>query len=328
MHKKAILVFLLASLLLIMICAVPVGADTSQAANTSVELKHGPFLGKMVQDLQLQKPVMIMVDNAPSARPQYGLEDASIVYEFLVEGGITRYLALFYEKVPGRVGPVRSTRPYFIQTALEYNALLLHVGASPDGYKQLSVTKIDHRDQITEGNWFWRDDKQTAPWNVYTVQQLPDLLKAKQPVTVDGHFPFRMAGSDQPGKAYAATKATLQYGDAYKVGYQYDEDREGYLRLINDAPHQMANGKKLYAKNILVQVVDTRVADLEGRLEMTLVGSGKAILLKEGYAFVGTWTKKEGGKTYFLDERGKEWQLESGQTWIQVVPSVTKIEYH
>jgi hypothetical protein len=328
MHKKVMSLSLLAILLFTVICSVPARADSSQTVEASVELKHGPFLGKMMKDPQLPKPVMVMVDNAPSARPQYGLEDASIVYEFLVEGGVTRFLALFYEKVPGRVGPVRSTRSYFIQTALEYNALLLHVGASPDGYKQLTDTKIDHRDQITDGNWFWRDDKQVAPCNVYTVQQLPDLLKVKEAVTVEGHFPFRGTVSNQLGKAYAATKATLHYAEGYKVNYQYDEDKEGYVRMINGTPHQMANGKKVYAKNILIQFVNTRVSDQVGRLEMTLVGSGKALFFKEGYAFVGTWTKKEGGKTYFLDELGKEWQLEAGQTWIQVIPSTAKVEYH
>ncbi|AZR73150.1 hypothetical protein BBF96_06990 [Anoxybacter fermentans] len=302
--------------------------DDPIESRPTVELKMAPFLGKLMKEFQLPRPIMVMVENAPAARPQAGLEDASIVYEFLVEGGITRFLALYYEKFPERVGPIRSTRPYFIQTALEYDALLLHAGASPEGFHMLVTTGIDHLDQIRSENYYWRSSKRRAPHNLYTgINYLREFLSNYNSDAISLRFPYQSVGFVNQAKATPAHDIKIHYWGGYTVEYKYDDKKGNYLRFIDGVPHLMEGGKKIYAYNIFVQYVDTKVKDDEGRLEMKLVGSNKALLFKDGFVFKGTWIKEKGEKTHFLDADGNEWKINPGQTWIQVVPLSTKVEY-
>ena len=87
-------------------------------------------------------PLAVMVDNFPSSRPQTGLGAADIVYEALAEGGITRFLAIYASRDPELVGPVRSARHYYVYWAAEYNAPLVHVMASDEGYAALVNTGL------------------------------------------------------------------------------------------------------------------------------------------------------------------------------------------
>ncbi len=92
-----------------------------------------PLGGEMIERADLYpRPVAVMLDNHPAARPQAGLEQAEVVYEILAEGNITRYLALYMHGADQMVGPVRSARSYYIDKCMEYNAIYLHAGGSPE----------------------------------------------------------------------------------------------------------------------------------------------------------------------------------------------------
>lgn len=291
--------------------------------------ESGPYLGKLVEGIDLPLPVMVMVENSPAARPQIGLDQASIVYEFLVEGGITRFLALYYENFPAKVGPVRSTRPYFIDTALEYDALLLHVGASAEGFHLLETSGIAHLDQISDGAYYFRDYSRRAPHNVYTGKSILENLWDDPSIREDvkSRFPYQIIGLVNQATVRKADDIKIHYWGGYTVGYKYDEKKGEYLRFIDGFPHLLEGGKKIYADNIFVQYVDTNIIDDEGRLNMETVGTGKALLFKDGFIFLGNWSKEKGEKTYFLDDRGNEWQINPGQTWIQVVPLSVKVDF-
>lgn len=299
-----------------------------------IHLKTGPFTGKLYQELQLNFPIMAMIENSPAARPQTGLEEASIIYEYLTEGGITRFLALYYERFPETIGPIRSTRSYFIVTALEYEALLLHAGASPDGFALLESSGIEHLDELSNGSKFWRDPKRRPPHNLYTgLTKLTNELAKEVPEEKIfdesiSRFPFQMVGFINRSDYSQATDVKITYWGGYTVGYKYDENKGNYLRFIDGLPHLMEGGKKLYAYNILIQYVDTKVKDDQGRLNMDLIGSNKALLFKDGFVTFGSWVKDEGERTRFLDSEGNEWSINPGQTWIQVVPLTTKVDYH
>ncbi len=292
--------------------------------------QSGPFLGKMVKEISLKKPVIVMVENAPAARPQCGLEDASIIYEYLVEGGITRFAALYYENFPERVGPVRSTRPYFIDLALEHKALLLHAGASPEGFNLLASSGVKHIDEISNGEIYWRNSSRRAPHNLYTGSKtvLPVVNETEDVDIVESPFTFQSVGFINTHEAASAYEVEIQYWGGYVVTYKYDETRGNYLRFIDGLPHLMEGGKKLYADNIFIQYVDTKVKDDEGRLEMNFDGSNQAILIKDGFAYTGIWKRDEEGKTHFTDLNGNQRTLNPGQTWVQVVPLSARVEYN
>ncbi|GAH19229.1 unnamed protein product, partial [marine sediment metagenome] len=114
------------------------------------------------------RPLSIMVENSEGARPQSGLDKANIVYEVLAEGGITRFLAIFYDRDAEEVGPIRSARPYFVSKSLEHQAIYVHVGGSEEAYNFIKEEKIDDINEFVDFQPFWRSKNRKPPHNLYT----------------------------------------------------------------------------------------------------------------------------------------------------------------
>ncbi|MFD1991913.1 DUF3048 domain-containing protein [Paenibacillus nicotianae] len=132
-----------------------------------------PLTGLPVDQPSISRPIAVMINNAPAARPQSGLAQADMVYEVLAEGGITRLIAV-YQSYHGDVtiGPVRSIRPYLIGIGESMNALLVHAGGSPEAYSILQQGNKEHLDEITNASVpFWRDSSRKAPHNLYTNEE-------------------------------------------------------------------------------------------------------------------------------------------------------------
>lgn len=290
---------------------------------------YSPFTGKPLREKVLVKAVMASIENSPPARPQSGLGEASLVYEFLVEGGITRFLALYWEEIPDKIGPIRSVRPYLIETALEYDALLLHAGASPAGFDMLDRTKISHLDQIYHGSYYWRSSLREAPHNLYTGGfKIKSYLSKLTGQEYGSRFSFQQISFIEP-EDIRANKIYLNYWGSYRVCYRFDETKNLYYRYLVDFnhPHLTVEGKQLTARNIIVQFVDTGVIDSVGRLKMTLTGKGESLVFRDGIVIKGYWEKKGKNWTKYFNEEGKEIKLNPGKTWIQIVPRSTRINY-
>jgi len=114
------------------------------------------------------RPLSIMVENSEGARPQSGLDKANIVYEVLAEGGITRFLAIYYDQDAEEVGPIRSARPYFVSKSLEHQAIYVHVGGSEEAYNFIKEEKIDDINEFVDFEPFWRTTDRIPPHNLYT----------------------------------------------------------------------------------------------------------------------------------------------------------------
>lgn len=292
---------------------------------------YSPFSGQVIKKLRLQRAVMVSIENAPRARPQSGLSEASIVYEFLVEGGITRFLALYWSEIPDKIGPIRSLRPYLIHTAREYDPLLLHAGASPAGFKLLNEVQIEHLDQIFKGSYYWRSNERKTPHNLYTADfMVNDYLNDLTGWKYKPRFSFQQISFFSTGiNKDRAEKIVINYWGNYKVFFKYDSDQNNYKRFLNgfDHPHLDSNGRQLKADNIIVQFVDTDIKDEVGRLRMKLQGEGKALIFRNGVVVEGEWQKDGTGYTKFYNNTGKRVNLNPGQTWIQVVPESAVVNY-
>ena len=120
---------------------------------------YAPLSGTLTEKNIENEPIFaVMLDNHPKARPQSSLNEAEIIYEYKVEGEYTRYMALYQKNRPDIIGPVRSARPYFVNTAAEYNAIYTHWGGSEAGYNQISVDNVKDLDGIyLEGSTFYRN---------------------------------------------------------------------------------------------------------------------------------------------------------------------------
>lgn len=282
-----------------------------------------------VNEKTLHRAMMVSVENTPKARPQSGICKAPIVYEFLVEGGITRFLALYRSEIPDKIGPIRSVRPYMIDIAREYNALLLHAGASPEGFEILENTDYTNLDQIYNGKYYWRSQQRPNPHNLYTGEyRINEYLNNMLGVEYDNRFNFEeiMIISNTKSKA---KEIDINYWGNYNVIYKYSPEENAYYRYLGDldTPHFCENNTQITVKNIIVQFVKTSVKDDAGRLTMDLEGSNEALYFRNGVVSEGYWEKEGENMTRFYNDNDNEITLNPGNTWIQIVPTNTKITY-
>lgn len=284
--------------------------------------------GTMVsQEIAKQRPVAVVVDNHPDARPASGLSDADLVYETLAEGGITRFLALYQTKASKNVGPIRSARIYFNQLAEEWNALYAHVGGNSDALdalKQNTYSHLANADQFFFDSYFHRVTARKAPHNVYTsIDTLYELGQREQ---------WDLKITPVPGWKYAPTPIQTTFPQSifipfstpeYAVSYTYNPKENLYLRSVAGKAAIDANtGTTIKPSNIIIQFAAAypTKTDTLGSLSFNLDTGGKAIVISGGSVTKGRWEKID-GQTKFIDATGKEAELNPGQTWIEIIPN-------
>jgi hypothetical protein len=278
-------------------------------------------------------PIAVMVENAIDARPQIGLDQADVVYEALAEGGISRFLALYLSREADIVGPVRSTRHYFVYTAAEYNPTLVHVGASPLGYAALGATGIRNVNESYGDPGIWRSLNRFAPHNAYTSTNWARAVADDKGAGGPGSWgPLLFKDPDEWSIGQYVDRIGIRYPPigSYDVDYQYDFDTNRYLRIMDGFRHRdQATGEQLAASSLVIQVVPDEVIDREGRLDLAQLGEGQAYFFQDGVMFEGVWTKASyGSTTLFWDTAGNRVRLNAGGTvWIQLVPPRARLSF-
>jgi len=277
----------------------------------------------------------IKVENLPEARPQAGLDKADIVYEEPVEGGITRFIAVFECLDASRVGPVRSARltdpPILIQFGKQ--TLFGYAGGVPRVERDVATTGLhDVNYEIPPAvSAYIRDPRRDAPHNLYTSTKA--LYKA-------GHDsggrpkPIFRFGPEIFGKARAVHTAHVDFSSTADVFWRWNPKKEMYFRFHGTEPHMLEGNVQVSAANVIVQVVhlkDTGIVDVAGNPspEVESVGSGKCYVLRGGRMIVGTWVRKsENQVTQFLDPSRHPIQLHPGRTWVELFPNTRPFEAH
>ncbi len=283
---------------------------------------------------QLDKKVLAMVvENHPDARPQSGLDAASIIYETIAEGGITRFLALFQEQESTEIGPVRSARAYFLDWVLEYDALFAHVGGSIEATDLIGSLGVQDLNQFSLANYFWRSSSRYAPHNVYTTtENIRNAGKARG-YSEKSDFTGLSFKEDKeltlrPLTAFLEVNFTSA---AFSPTYTYDRVNNIWLRSLNGIPFKLTNGVQVAPKNIIVEYTTfaygiTRVGEQSTKIGS--VGSGKAEFFIDGEKIEGTWTKVDHkAPTIFKDTAGNPIVFSPGQTWVEVIPNTSSTVY-
>ncbi|OGH92980.1 MAG: hypothetical protein A2534_03440 [Candidatus Magasanikbacteria bacterium RIFOXYD2_FULL_39_9] len=277
--------------------------------------------------------VGIMIDNHPDAWPQSGVSAAKIVYEVLVEGGLTRYFAIYDSKqVVPEVGPVRSARTYFLDWIQEYgNGLYVHSGGSPAALAAIKPRKVFDANEFFWGEYFWRATDHFAPHNLYiSSENWQKMLEVRGNTTSIFASDKAWKYSQSVGVTLASSsQLKINFNLYYKVAWNYDKDKLQYLRSINRDVEKDKDGSEIWARNIVVQFTD--VADItnddKGRQEIKTTGSGDAIILKKGSVVYGTWKKNNiKDRTRFYDSNNQEVLFVPGNTWIEVLPKGLDVE--
>lgn len=283
------------------------------------------------------QPVAIMIENLPVTRPQSGLSGASLVYEVLVEGGATRFLAVYAGAGPqslSKIGPVRSARSYYLEWASEFGPLYGHAGGSPEALRAiLDFHMKDFNGIGREARYFWRNRGLSAPHNLFTSNEF--ITRALHDMNLTNGRPNFRSWIFKDEASLAQRRASGQFvridfsGLAFQTEWRYDQATNNYLRFNAGVLHTDAlSGEQLRAKNVIVQVIPPVLAVGEkGRLTLDVHGSGRAFIFRDGQQLTGTWRKADRlDRTLFFDESGNEIQFDRGNTWVEIVPSTQKVE--
>lgn len=286
----------------------------------------------------MRPPVAVMIDNLPGgSRPQIGIDQADLVYELLVEGGITRFMAVYLRRDADWIEPVRSARTPSVLVARELGAVLTHAGSAEVAgdadaawlMRWLGVPSIDYD---ADRQPFWLDRRRFAPHNVVTSTQSIRARSAEWGVTEpsgaaswlfkDDYAEVNAAdGSAQRVSYNFALRIPAQ--PAYAADWFYDPATNSYLRSMAGAPHvDGRSGARLSAKNVVVQIAAAKVASREGHVVYNQIGEGEAYVFIDGRMFDAVWTKgSPEERTRFWDSSGAEIQFNRGVTWVALVPA-------
>lgn len=295
---------------------------------------QAPLDGLMVVcGTEANHPLGIIVENHQDARPQSGLDKASIVYEAIAEGGITRYLAVYGTNEAEKVGPVRSARTYFVDWIHGYNGYFAHVGGNIDALEKIHTDKILDLDQFRYSSSYWREKTAglASEHTMYTSTIKLREQASKNKYDTANNFTTYKFKEDPVGAEKdalpASQKVNVNFGSTqYITSFVFDQTTNSYKRSINGkVDNDKVTKEQLNPKNIVVMTVKksaTVTKINEKGYNMTTIGEGVAKIYLDGKAITGTWKKNVADeREIFYDETGAEIIFNRGQFWISIIAS-------
>ncbi len=281
------------------------------------------------------RPIAVMIDNHSDAWPQSGLNQAYMVYEIIVEGGETRLMALFKGADLDKIGPVRSARHYFIDYAMENDAIYVHFGQSPQAKSDIKKYSINDIDGIAEdGTTFLRVKHKYAPHNAVTsIKKLLESAKTKK---------YRTTSTEESVLNYVTEQVNLEDGqiadtviiphsDLQTVKYEYDKENKVYVRYARGKEQIDWDTKKsITTKNIIITFCNNyTLADTEnkGRQGLKNIGTFDGYYITNGKAIkIQCIKNSREGKTVYQDMNGNEIEVNDGNTFINICPTDAKVK--
>lgn len=325
---------------------------------------NGELLTKSQKVLwEQRRPLGIMIENHKGARPQSGISSADVVYEAVAEGGITRFLSIFYCKDASYVGPVRSARMYFIKMLQEYgdSPLYAHVGGANTPGPANALGYINDIDWSLYNDmnqfaipfpYYWRDYERlpnvATEHTVYSsTAKLWQYAKDNRKLTnvnekgvawnktfVSWKFQDDVALADRGTVAKVDLGFWNSFASDFAVEWNYDKNSNSYVRTNGGVLHlDKDTGKQLSPKNVIVLFAKESPVndgyDAGQHILYGVVGTGDAIVFQNGKAITATWNKLDPEtRIKFTDNKtGKEISIVRGQVFIEILPIGNKVTY-
>lgn len=327
-------------------------APSEVTTENAVPANINPLTGLELDESAVGKrPVAIMVENSPAARPQWGLSTPDIVLEGVVEGGITRMMWIYADvnKVP-KVGPVRSARHDYVEIAYGMNAIFTHWGGSRPAYAFLGelankgYLDIDGKIVGTNGNesnkgyYFFKDPSHSSATEHcgYTKGEYLKAYIEKKGIetkqTKEDWAPYKVIASGErvpygDSTAGSCSSITVTFSSGYKHTFKYDPETGLYKNFMNTSEMKDGNnGQQMAVKNVIVMYApvagySTSIKDDKKLREWDLTG-GDALFISNGYGEKISWKKGSASSPLkFYGQDGQELTINRGQTWIGVIPN-------
>lgn len=305
-----------------------------QQPDIKTETKVENPLKKEVQIVDLDsntRPIAVMINNIKVAQPyQTGLNDAYLVYEIIVEGGITRLMAIFKDANNIQIGTIRSSRHYYLDYVLENDAIYTHFGYSNRAKKDISNLKIDNVNGLVD-DFYWRDknlpvsSEHTVYTNIKNIEQMIEKKKYENTTNQDILLNYSADEIDLSTKenSIKANNVTIKYSNYQTNEFIYDEINKNYIRKSNGEIRQDYITKENFTvKNLITYQVSNHNIDSYGRQDINNIGSGEGYYISNGHAIKITWEKNaRDSQTIYKDLDGTELIVNDGNTYIEIQPS-------
>ncbi|MFA5995469.1 MAG: DUF3048 domain-containing protein [Patescibacteria group bacterium] len=283
-------------------------------------------------------PVALMIENAAfgGVRPQFGLNAAQLVYEIVVEGGITRFMAVYSGDFPEKIGPIRSARATYLEFASEYDALYGHAGGSPEALQAISGMNVKDLSALsTDARFFKRDVQRESPHNLFTYASLINYVRRDKNLADNASTYLSWNYKNDTKSTTAPDKdktVDIDFGSSplYNVHYVYNFTNNNYERWNgNELQHDANDNSVLVTKNIIIQIVPPgQEAVDQGRINFSVTGEGSVYIARDGEVIEGTWKKADRlSRTQFYDKSGQIIQLNRGNSWVEILPNTGKVSY-
>jgi hypothetical protein len=299
-----------------------------------------PLTGRPVtKAVAARHPIAVMIDDLSAARPQSGFSSASIVWQAPAEGGIPRYMMIFQESIPTDVGPVRSSRFYYIAWAAEIRAVYAHAGGSPQALETLRAggngRLVYNADEFRWGGFFRRISSRFPPHNLYTTgKDLRALAKRVGAKDRAFRWPWIFRPDAPIGLRPVGGYVQVAYRGNNVIRFDYDRLSNTYRRSVTGEKKEIdaATRKRVAPKNVIVMVMHFGPLNdghpAKHRLEADVIGSGPAWISTNGITIKGTWKKTAlTSATRFFDGHGRPVRLTIGQTFVQVMKTTDPLTF-
>ncbi len=281
------------------------------------------------QPWQSRAPLAVKIGNSPQERPQAAVDRADLVYEEIVEGGVTRFMAVFSTNSAARVGPVRSARSVDPDLAQPLGALVAGSGGPAPVLQDIRT-----RQGITDvgaktNDYYTRDPNRSSPYNLYTATDT--IWNARGGSPPGPQFSFLTTAEDPSAGGEPGSELGLSFSStAGQLRFTYDAQSGLYQRFHNGSAHMVEGTSgltQLAFRNVIVQQVATSMSDIvdqagQRSVDSNVIGSGSALVLRGGRTFRGTWQRSSSGEaTRFVDSSGQVIKLAPGTTIIELLPN-------
>ena len=340
-EKGGVKVLITILVVLIIVAGVVLAYKITQDKNNTETISEENQPVATTEEKQVQifqgndRPIAVMIDNHSDAWPQAGLNQAYMVYEIIVEGGETRLMALFKGVDLDKIGPVRSARHYFIDYAMENDAIYVHFGQSPQAQSDIKKYSIADINGIAEdGTTFWRVKDKVSPHNAVTsTAKLLESAKSKNYRTTSTEESVLNYVTDEVNleEGQDAKTVTIPHSDLQTVEYEYDEENKVYVRYARGQEQtDWDTDKAITTKNIIITFCDNyTLSDSEnkGRQGLKNIGTFNGYYITNGKAIKIQCIKNaRDEQTIYQDMQGNEIKVNDGNTFVNICPTNAVVE--